>query len=87
MLKVTIAIHQKIPNLKYMQGLNFIIASLCLHCDETTAFWLFLELADKLDLLELFDDLDLLMQKVGEIGEEIMEHDHEIKHKLGKPNC
>jgi hypothetical protein len=84
MLKVAIAIHQKVPNLKYMQGLNFIIASLCLHCDETTAYWLFLELTDKLDLLDLFNDLDLLMEKVNEMGEEIMEYDLEIKHKLGK---
>ena len=32
------------PNLKYYQGMNFIVGFFLLHCDEHVAFWLFVSL-------------------------------------------
>jgi hypothetical protein len=32
----------------YVQGMNFIVAQLLLHCSETMAFWLFVALIEDL---------------------------------------
>lgn len=68
---VMVAIHQKYQSLKYVQGMNFIVAALCIHCDETVAFFLFSHILDDLGMAEMYDDIDLLLQKATEISEKI----------------
>ena len=44
------------PNLKYYQGMNFIVGFFLLHCDEHVAFWLFVSLFEKYDYRSIFID-------------------------------
>jgi hypothetical protein len=41
-------------SLGYVQGMNFIVASLLLHCSEDVAFWLFVTLIEDYDLRDIF---------------------------------
>ena len=42
------------PNLKYYQGMNFIVGFFLFHCDEHIAFWLFVALIEEYDLRPIF---------------------------------
>ena len=42
------------PDLKYFQGMNFIVGFLLYHCDENIAFWLFVSLFEEYDYREIF---------------------------------
>ena len=42
------------PDLKYFQGMNFIVGFLLYHCDENIAFWLFVALFEEYDYREIF---------------------------------
>ena len=42
------------PNLKYFQGMNFIVGFLLYHCDENIAFWIFVALFEEYDYREVF---------------------------------
>ena len=42
------------PDLKYFQGMNFIVGFLLFHCDENIAFWLFVALFEEYDYREIF---------------------------------
>ena len=44
------------PNLKYYQGMNFIVGFFLLHCDEHVAFWLFVSLFEEYDYRKIFMD-------------------------------
>ena len=43
-----------------------------------------MKLVEKLDLVFFFNDLEKLMEKVNIMGEEIIMHNPEVKHKLGE---
>lgn len=38
----------------YVQGMNFIVGQLLMHCSETMAFWLFVELIEECELRDIF---------------------------------
>ena len=38
----------------YVQGMNFIVAQLLLHCSETFAFWLFVALIKDCDMRDIY---------------------------------
>ena len=42
------------PELKYFQGMNFIVGFLLYHCDENIAFWLFVALFEEYNYREIF---------------------------------
>ena len=42
------------PNVKYFQGMNFIVGFLLYHCDENIAFWLFVALFEEYNYREIF---------------------------------
>ena len=42
------------PELKYFQGMNFIVGFLLYHCDENIAFWLFVALFEEYEYREIF---------------------------------
>ena len=42
------------PDLKYFQGMNFIVGFLLFHCDENIAFWLFVALFEEYEQREIF---------------------------------
>ena len=44
------------PNLKYYQGMNFIVGFFLFHCDEHIAFWLFVSLFEEYDYRAIFVD-------------------------------
>ncbi len=44
------------PNLKYFQGMNFIVGFMLYHCEEYVAFWLFVSLFEQYDYREIFMD-------------------------------
>ncbi len=44
------------PNLKYYQGMNFIVGFFLFHCDEHVAFWLFVSLFEEYDYRAIFMD-------------------------------
>lgn len=39
-----------------MQGMNFIVASLLIHCSEAICFWLFVSILEDLDLRDVFQE-------------------------------
>ena len=43
------------PDLKYFQGMNFIVGFLLFHCDENIAFWLFVALFEEYDYRQVFE--------------------------------
>ena len=43
------------PEICYVQGMNFIVAQLLLHCSETFAFWLFVALIEDCGLREVYE--------------------------------
>jgi hypothetical protein len=38
----------------YVQGMNYIVAALLLHCSEVIAFWLFVSLIEDCDLRDIY---------------------------------
>ena len=46
--RILIAFSWRNPYVAYAQSLNYIVAMLLLHCDEETAFWLFVELVEEI---------------------------------------
>ena len=38
----------------YVHGMNFIVGHLLVHCSETMAFWLFVELIEECELRDIF---------------------------------
>ncbi|CAI2358869.1 unnamed protein product [Moneuplotes crassus] len=58
----------------YVQGMNFITASLAYHCDSATAFWLFASLIEDYDLrknyLQGFDGFYKCAKDIGEESQE-----------------
>lgn len=38
-----------------MQGMNFIVAQLLLHCSETFAFWLFVSLIEDCEMRDIYE--------------------------------
>jgi len=42
--------------LGYVQGMNFVVGSFLIHCEENIAFWLFVELLESYELREVYDD-------------------------------
>lgn len=38
----------------YVQGMNFIVGQLLLHCSETVAFWLFVSLIEDCDMRDIY---------------------------------
>ena len=38
----------------YVQGMNFIVGQLLIHCSESLAFWLFIELIEECELRDVF---------------------------------
>ncbi|CAI2358960.1 unnamed protein product [Moneuplotes crassus] len=65
-LNVILAIHQKYPEMEYIQGLNFIVASLCLHCNEPMAFWLFCNLSENLQLGYYYSNIDQILKMAND---------------------
>ena len=39
----------------YVQGMNFIVAQLLLHCSETFAFWLFVALIEDCEMRDIYE--------------------------------
>jgi Rab-GTPase-TBC domain len=39
----------------YVQGMNFIVASLLYHCDEEIAFWIFVSLLEDYELRDIYE--------------------------------
>lgn len=52
--RVLYAIARYNPHLGYVQGMNYIVATLLYHCTESDAFWLFLKLVYNYELVENF---------------------------------
>jgi len=48
MKRILIALSWRNPYVAYAQSLNFIVATLLLHCDEESAFWLLVELVEEI---------------------------------------
>ncbi|KAG2372674.1 hypothetical protein C9374_013682 [Naegleria lovaniensis] len=46
--RILIAFSWRSPYISYTQSMNYIVAMLLLHCDEETAFWLFVELVEEI---------------------------------------
>lgn len=46
LLKVLLAFSNYDKEVKYVQGMNFIVGSILFHCEEYVAFWLFVELIE-----------------------------------------
>ena len=42
------------PKVGYVQGINYIVASLLYHCDEQITYWISKALFDKYDLSEIY---------------------------------
>ena len=40
----------------YVQGMNFIVAQLLLHCTETFAFWLFVALIEDCEMRDIYEE-------------------------------
>ena len=52
--RVLIAFSNYRQDICYVQGMNFIVAQLILHCSESFAFWLFVSLIEDYDLQEIY---------------------------------
>ena len=44
------------PNIGYVQGMNYISATLLYHCDEATAFWLTHALLSQYNVGDIYED-------------------------------
>ena len=42
------------PSIGYVQGMNFIVGALLLHCSEEVAFWLFVALIEDFEMREIY---------------------------------
>lgn len=42
--------------LGYVQGMNFVAGAILIHCEESIAFWLFIELLENYEMREVYDD-------------------------------
>ena len=83
--RVLYAIARYNPHLGYVQGMNYIVATLLYHCTESDAFWLFLRLVYDYEVVENFlpqlPGLDkhshivefLLMEHLPELNEHLMQ--------------
>jgi hypothetical protein len=52
--RVLRAFHKYDSRIGYVQGMNFIVGSLLLHCAEEITFWLFVSLIDDYQMREIF---------------------------------
>ena len=53
--RVLIAFSNYEHQVKYVQGMNFIVAQLLLHCSETFAFWLFVALIEDCEMRDIYE--------------------------------
>jgi hypothetical protein len=44
------------PQLGYTQGMNLLVGSLLMHCEENVAFWLFVALIEDYEMRDVFTD-------------------------------
>lgn len=58
--------------LGYVQGMNFVAGALLIHCEESIAFWLMVELFEKFELREVYEDGLKGMYRHSEILEKLM---------------
>jgi hypothetical protein len=58
---VLVAVHEKYPALEYAQGVNFIVGSIAIHCDETVTFWLLSRLLYNHDMAYYYNNADELI--------------------------
>ena len=73
------------PRLGYLQGMNYIAASLLYHCTESDAFWLFLRLVYDYNLVENYLPLLPGLEKHAHVIEFLMmEHLSELNEHLLK---
>ena len=53
--RVLIAFSNYERQVNYVQGMNFIVAQILLHCSETFAFWLFVALIEDCELRDIYE--------------------------------
>ena len=55
MRRVLIAFSNYERSVNYVQGMNYIVAQLLLHCSETFAFWLFVALIEDCEIRDIYE--------------------------------
>lgn len=53
--RVLVAFSNYERQVNYVQGMNFIVAQLLLHCSETFAFWLFVALIEDCEMRDIYE--------------------------------
>ena len=71
------------PNLKYFQGMNFIVGFFLLHCDEHVAFWLFVSLFEEYDYRNIFiDNFSGFKYHVSKVKSILNNYNHKLYEEL-----
>ena len=84
MLKIMVAVHQKHKNMQYFQGINFIVGSLSIHCDEHVVFELFDYLLLDMNLIHYYCNIEDLIQKTSSVTQQIFNKSKDLTEKIGK---
>ena len=59
--------------LGYVQGMNFVVGAFLIHCEECIAFWIVIELLEKHEMREVYDDGLVGMYRHSAIQEKLIQ--------------